>query len=86
MNPSLILLLRLLRQQGQARWSAPYLSRRADLPMSTLRRSLVALEDAGLVTQQPPDAPHWHAELTPRGAELLEALQGLAGLPDALRL
>jgi DNA-binding MarR family transcriptional regulator len=56
------------------------LSKRSGVPMSSLRRSLLALEDAGLASSSIEPGGRASAGLTPQGEQLCQALFGTA--PD----
>jgi DNA-binding transcriptional ArsR family regulator len=57
-------------------WSLAKISKRADLPMSTLRRYLTQLQSAGVVDVQIDEEGRGSAALTGEGRELCEALFG----------
>jgi hypothetical protein len=57
-------------------WSLAKISKRADLPMSTLRRYMTQLQSAGVVDVQIDDEGRGTAKLTGEGRELCEALFG----------
>jgi DNA-binding MarR family transcriptional regulator len=57
-------------------WSLAKISKRADLPMSTLRRYLTQLQSAGVVDVQIDEEGRGTATLTGEGRELCEALFG----------
>jgi DNA-binding transcriptional ArsR family regulator len=56
------------------RWSLAKLGKQAGLPMSTLRRHLVVLEDAGIVQTDLREDGTGNAWLTPTGSGLCQTL------------
>jgi DNA-binding IclR family transcriptional regulator len=64
------------REAAGKSWSLAKLSKRTQLPMSGLRRTLTQLEAAGLVRVTMHDDGTGTAELTAEGLELSEALFG----------
>ena len=63
-------------RQSDKQWSLAKLSKRADLPMSTLRRYLTQLQSAGVVAVQMDEEGRGSVALTAEGCELCEALFG----------
>ncbi|MBP0594405.1 helix-turn-helix domain-containing protein [Paraburkholderia sp. LEh10] len=80
LDPTVELLLTLLweaaHEPSGKPWSLAKLSKRADLPMSTLRRYLTQLQSAGVLDVQMDDEGRGTAALTAEGRELCEALFG----------
>jgi predicted ArsR family transcriptional regulator len=76
----LMLLWEAARESSEDRaskpWSLAKISKRADLPMSTLRRHLTQLQSAGVVQVQFDDEGRGTALLTGEGRELCDALFG----------
>jgi predicted transcriptional regulator len=72
----LMLLWEAAREPSGKAWSLAKLSKRADLPMSTLRRYLTQLQSAGVVDVQTDEEGRGLAALTAEGLELCEALFG----------
>lgn len=72
----LMLLWEAARESSGKSWSLAKLSKRADLPMSTLRRYLTQLQSAGVVDVQMDEEGRGSAALTGEGMELGEALFG----------
>ncbi|MEM5434589.1 helix-turn-helix domain-containing protein [Paraburkholderia diazotrophica] len=72
----LMLLWEAARESPGKSWSLAKLSKRADLPMSTLRRYLTQLQSAGVVNVRMDEEGHGSAALTAEGLELCEALFG----------
>ena len=74
-DPAILAALEVLHQAardgGTAPWSLAKIARRAQLPMSVLRRVLTQLQSAGLVDFAIDEAGHGHASLTPDGVELV---------------
>ncbi|BAN25680.1 winged helix-turn-helix domain-containing protein [Caballeronia insecticola] len=81
-DPALVAVLaQLWRARGETpgrAWSLAKLAKQADLPMSTLRRQLTGLEDAGLVEVQISEEGTGSAWLTEQGVTLCEAVFGSA--------
>lgn len=79
-DPALVAVLAQLwraRQETPARaWSLAKLAKQAELPMSTLRRELTRLEDAGLVDVAMNEAGTGSARLSAEGATLCAAWFG----------
>lgn len=76
-DPAIVAVLQVLCQAGQAAsedgaspWSLAKISKRAQLPMSVLRRVLTQLQAAGLADVAIDEEGRGHASLTPAGAEL----------------
>ncbi|CAG9201208.1 Transcriptional regulator [Paraburkholderia sabiae] len=57
-------------------WSLAKISKRCDLPMSTLRRYFTQLQSAGVIAVQMDEEGRGTAALTEEGRELCEALFG----------
>lgn len=72
----LMLLWEASRESPDKAWSLAKISKRADLPMSTLRRYFTQLQSAGVVAVQMDDEGRGSASLTAEGRELCEALFG----------
>jgi predicted transcriptional regulator len=87
-NAQLVLMLTTLRAAGAAGLSLARLSKRCQLPMSTLRRLLSALEEAGILTFSVNETGRGDAALTEEGKALADALAGPApgDTPDASSL
>lgn len=58
------------RDGGASPWSLAKIAKRAQLPMSVLRRVLTQLQAAGLADVAIDEEGRGHASLTPAGAEL----------------
>jgi DNA-binding IclR family transcriptional regulator len=73
-DPAILAALQVLSQAGReggaGPWSLAKIAKRAQLPMSVLRRVLTQLQSAGLADFAIDEAGHGHASLTPAGAEL----------------
>ncbi|MCY1234541.1 hypothetical protein D9M68_488790 [compost metagenome] len=73
-DPAILAALQVLYQAprggGTTPWSLAKIAKRAQLPMSVLRRVLTQLQAAGLADFAVDEAGHGHASLTPAGAEL----------------
>ncbi|QEZ43166.1 Rrf2 family transcriptional regulator [Cupriavidus oxalaticus] len=67
---TLQVLCQAMREGGTTPWSLAKIAKRAQLPMSVLRRVLTQLQAAGLADFAIDEAGHGHASLTPAGAEL----------------
>jgi len=82
LDPTVEQLLMLLWEAASATagdgkpWSLAKISKRAELPMSTLRRYLTQLQSAGVIDVQMDDEGRGTALLTAEGRELCEALFG----------
>jgi hypothetical protein len=78
LDPEVVALLLKLWTAGEEspgkRWSLARLGKQAGLPMSTLRRHLVVLEDAGIVQTELRDDGTGNAWLTPSGTGLCRSL------------
>ncbi|MEX3934869.1 helix-turn-helix domain-containing protein [Paraburkholderia phymatum] len=72
----LMLLREAARESSGKSWSLAKLSKRADLPVSALRRYLTQLQSAGVVDAQMDEEGRGSAALTAEGLELCEALFG----------
>lgn len=72
----LMLLWEASRESRDKPWSLAKLSKRSDLPMSTLRRYLTQLQTAGVIAVQMDEEGRGSATLTGEGLELCEALFG----------
>ncbi|WP_246794259.1 ArsR family transcriptional regulator [Burkholderia perseverans] len=80
LDPTIAAVLRQLRDAlietpGRA-WSLAKLSKRSQVPMSTLRRTLTQLDAAGLTATELGEDGIGHAVLTQEGVALCEALFG----------
>jgi len=80
-NAQLVLMLTTLRAAGAEGLSLARLSKRCQLPMSTLRRLLSALEEAGILTFAVNETGRGDAALTEEGKGLADALA--SPLPNA---
>lgn len=73
-DPAIVAVLQVLWQSrcegGASPWSLARIAKRAQLPMSVLRRVLTQLQAAGLADVALDEAGRGHAGLTPAGAEL----------------
>ncbi|MBF6987829.1 MULTISPECIES: Rrf2 family transcriptional regulator [Cupriavidus] len=73
-DPAILAALQVLNQAPRdaatAPWSLAKIAKRAQLPMSVLRRVLTQLQSAGLADFAIDEAGHGHASLTQAGAEL----------------
>jgi len=73
-DPAMVAALQVLwqagREGGGSPWSLAKIAKRAQLPMSVLRRVLTQLQAAGLADVVIDDEGRGHASLTPAGAEL----------------
>ncbi|MEM5344251.1 Rrf2 family transcriptional regulator [Paraburkholderia azotifigens] len=80
LDPAVEQLLMLLWEAANASpdkaWSLAKISKRSDLPMSTLRRYFTQLQSAGVIAVQMDEEGHGTATLTDEGRELCEALFG----------
>jgi predicted transcriptional regulator len=72
----LMLLWEASRESPGKPWSLAKISKRADLPMSTLRRYFTQLQSAGVIAVQMDEEGRGSASLTGEGLELCEALFG----------
>ncbi|WP_277183736.1 helix-turn-helix domain-containing protein [Caballeronia sp. BR00000012568055] len=81
-DPALVAVLtQLWRAKSEApdrTWSLAKIAKQADLPMSTLRRQLAGLSDAGLVEMQMSEEGTGSAWLTDEGVTLCMAVFGVA--------
>jgi DNA-binding IclR family transcriptional regulator len=73
-DPAILAVLEVLcqarREGGASPWSLAKIAKRAQLPMSVLRRVLTQLQSAGLADVAIDEEGRGHASLTPAGAEL----------------
>ncbi|MGY2489115.1 transcriptional regulator [Cupriavidus sp. CP313] len=73
-DPAMVAALQVLwqagREGGSSPWSLAKIAKRAQLPMSVLRRVLTQLQAAGLADVAIDEEGRGHASLTPAGAEL----------------
>ncbi|AQV98422.1 transcriptional regulator [Cupriavidus necator] len=73
-DPVMVAALQVLWQAGSeggaSPWSLAKIAKRAQLPMSVLRRVLTQLQAAGLADVSIDEEGRGHASLTPAGAEL----------------
>ncbi|BDB27567.1 hypothetical protein Tamer19_49880 [Cupriavidus sp. TA19] len=73
-DPAILAALEVLHQAahegGATPWSLAKIAKRAQLPMSVLRRVLTQLQSAGLAEFAIDEAGHGHASLTQAGVEL----------------
>ncbi|MFJ4294000.1 transcriptional regulator [Cupriavidus sp. NPDC089707] len=73
-DPAILAALQVLHEAPRAGaatpWSLAKIAKRAQLPMSVLRRVLTQLQSAGLADVAIDEAGHGHASLTQAGAEL----------------
>lgn len=73
-DPAMVAALQVLwqagREGGGSPWSLAKIAKRAQLPMSVLRRVLTQLQVAGLADVAIDEEGRGHASLTPAGAEL----------------
>jgi len=73
-DPAMVAALQVLwqagREGGGSPWSLAKIAKRAQLPMSVLRRVLTQLQAAGLADVAIDEEGRGHASLTPAGAEL----------------
>jgi DNA-binding MarR family transcriptional regulator len=80
-DPMIAVVLELLwRAQSESPdkpWVLAKLSKQAGLPMSSLRRTLTQLKDAGLVEFTIDEAGRGTAALTQQGGELCKTLSGM---------
>ncbi|MBN3754494.1 helix-turn-helix domain-containing protein [Paraburkholderia sp. Tr-20389] len=80
LDPTVEQLLQLLweaaSESPEKPWSLAKISKRTDLPMSTLRRYLTQLQSAGVIAVQMDEEGRGTATLTDEGRELCEALFG----------
>lgn len=83
-NAQLVSMLTILHAAGAQGLSLARLSKRCQLPMSTLRRLLSALEEAGILIFSVDEKGRGNAVLTEEGKGLADALGG-ALPPAALR-
>lgn len=72
-NAQLVLMLTTLRAAGPEGLSLARISKRCQLPMSTLRRLLSGLEEAGIVTYTVNEEGRGNAALTEEGKGLADA-------------
>ncbi|CAG9183176.1 hypothetical protein LMG23992_04917 [Cupriavidus laharis] len=77
-DPAIVDVLLVLRQagieSGTSPWSLPKIAKRAQLPMSVLRRVLTQLQSAGLAEVSLEEDGRGHASLTQEGAALAAQL------------
>lgn len=73
-DPAMVAALQVLwqagREGGNSPWSLAKIAKRAQLPMSVLRRVLTQLQAAGLADVAIDEEGRGHASLTAAGAEL----------------
>jgi DNA-binding IclR family transcriptional regulator len=81
-DPALVAVLtqlwRAKQETPERAWSLAKLSKQSDLPMSTLRRQLTGLSDAGLAEMEIGEEGAGRAWLTSEGVTLCAALFGEA--------
>lgn len=77
-DPAIVEVLLVLQQAGiensATPWSLPKIAKRAQLPMSVLRRVLTQLQSAGLADVSVEEDGRGHASLTQEGAALAAQL------------
>ncbi|AGW93981.1 MULTISPECIES: helix-turn-helix domain-containing protein [Cupriavidus] len=73
-DPAILAVLQVLcqagREGGASPWSLAKIAKRAQLPMSVLRRVLTQLQAAGLADFETDEEGRGHASLSQAGAEL----------------